>query len=505
MYTVLLVDDEESVLSVLKASISWQELGVDVLLTASDGREALELFEQRDIDLLVTDIRMPVMDGIELIRRVRILQPETHCVLLTAYGEFELAQEAIRLGVDNYLLKPVAREEVVQTIESTLDNIYKNRRSSESLLKENTMRRWALGTISAEELGERAAVLGINLYQQAFCVLCMVRRNQASIAAFRAACKNFLQQKGQAYGFWDEKGRYILILCGKQFNRETLEEDLLELARREEAQDKVSMAIGTVVGSYEMLHISYQAASDTLETADFSTAGVIVPLAPETMGFDADLLSEELRLLFYEADHKVKKAGTLHLAEKIYRGNWDETIFSSLCRACVHVLTQDFPLNQTLTEQIYAEAEKIVRPHTAEEGKTAAVELLEIVQKIFDACFAQYSPMVQHMILYIRNSVLKGEEISLKVFCARHGVTPAYLGHMMKKETGIFFNEYLLHCRLDRSMILLRNPNYRIKDIAEIVGFSSTSYYVKCFREYKGTSPAKYRLAWGGKQQGGSD
>lgn len=504
MYTVLLVDDEESVLNVLKASICWQELGVDVLLIASDGREALELFEQRDIDLLVTDIRMPVMDGIELIRRVRMIQPETHCVLLTAYGEFELAQEAIRLGVDNYLLKPVAREEVVQTIESTLDNIYKNRRSSESLLKENTMRRWALGTISAEELGERAAVLGINLYQQTFCVLCIVRRNQSSMAAFRAVCRSFLQQKGQVYGFWDEKGRYILILWGKQFDRDMLEEELSKLACREEVSDKVSMAIGTVVENYEMLHISYQAASDALETADLSTAGVIVPLAPETIGFDADRLSEELRLLFYETDPKVKKAGMLHLAEKLYRSDWEETIFSGLCRTCVHVLTQDFPLYLGLTEQIYTETENIVRPCTREEGRTAAVKLMEMVQEIFDACFAKYSPMVQHMILYIRSSVLRGEEISLKVFCAKHGVTPAYLGHMMKKETGIFFNEYLLRCRLERSLILLRNPNYKIKDIAETVGFSSTSYYVKCFREYKGASPAKYRLAWG-NQQGGND
>lgn len=70
---------------------------------------------------------MPGMDGLELIRRVRALQPNTHCILLTAYGEFQYAQEAIRLGVDNYLLKPVAREEVCQTVQAALDNIYRNR------------------------------------------------------------------------------------------------------------------------------------------------------------------------------------------------------------------------------------------------------------------------------------------------------------------------------------------------------------------------------------------
>ena len=116
MYTVLLVDDEEKILEVMKVRIGWQELGVDKLLTASDGQAALEDFEQQRIDLLVTDIRMPRMDGLELIEKVRSLYPDTHCILLTAYGEFEYARRAIQLGVENYLLKPVADVEMEQTI-----------------------------------------------------------------------------------------------------------------------------------------------------------------------------------------------------------------------------------------------------------------------------------------------------------------------------------------------------------------------------------------------------
>ena len=100
MYTVLLVDDEEKILEVMKVRIGWQELGVDKLLTASDGQAALEYFEQQRIDLLVTDIRMPRMDGLELIEKVRSLYPDTHCILLTAYGEFEYARRAIQLGVE---------------------------------------------------------------------------------------------------------------------------------------------------------------------------------------------------------------------------------------------------------------------------------------------------------------------------------------------------------------------------------------------------------------------
>ena len=73
----------------------------------------------------------------------------------------------------------------------------------------------------------------------------------------------------------------------------------------------------------------------------------------------------------------------------------------------------------------------------------------------------------------------------------------AYLGHIFKKETGFFFNDYLNQCRINRSIVLLRNPNRKIKDIALDVGFTSASYYVKCFRECKGVSPTKYRIGVG--------
>lgn len=242
MYTVLLVDDEEKILEVMKVRIGWQELGVDKLLTASDGQAALEYFEQQRIDLLVTDIRMPRMDGLELIEKVRSLYPDTHCILLTAYGEFEYARRAIQLGVENYLLKPVADVEMEQTIQKALDNIYNRRKNSRDLLRENTLNRWASGSIGSEELSERAAVLGINLYQPEYCVVCAVRRGKSSLAAFRASCLELLAQKYEVNGFWDEKGRWVMILGGRDLSRENVSAEISHAAQESGAVDAVRVA-----------------------------------------------------------------------------------------------------------------------------------------------------------------------------------------------------------------------------------------------------------------------
>ena len=490
MYSVMLVDDEESVLNTLKTSIDWQELGVDTLLTASNGRAALDLFECRQIDLLVTDICMPVMDGMELIRNVRQLRPETHCVLLTAYGEFEYAKEAIRLGVDNYLLKPMSRDEMIQTIQTALDNVYKRRSNSRTLLQENILRRWAAGTISGEELSERAAVLGINLYQPIYCAVCMGKRGGASIARFRSACCELLQSSFDIYSFWDEKDRFIIILGGKSFQPEQLRQELSQLVKRLEMENAAALSVGTPVTEAELLHLSCQSACDALEVAGLTAAGGVVPATEAP----PDLLTEELRELFYEPSAQVRQQRYQQILSRLCKEDGSYSgIFPELSRIYAHALAKEFPTQSGFQEQLHQWTEQNGQIQSEGDGKAADLALMEYSQVLFAQCFGQFCPMVQRAVQYIRIGVREGAGVSIKEFCAQCGVTAAYLGHMFKKETSVFFNDYLMSCRINRSLALLRNPNQKIKDIAEAVGFASPSYYVKCFRDYKGVSPAKYR------------
>lgn len=493
MFTVLLVDDEDSVLEVLKNSIHWQELGVDVLLAASDGKTALECFEGRHIDLLITDIRMPRMDGLELIQRVRDISPDTHYILLTAYGEFEYAKQAIMLGVENYLLKPVAREEVEQNIRNTLNNIYQKRRNSESLLKENVLRRWVSGTIGEEELSDRAAVLGLNLYRKAYCVICLVKKKSDSMAEFIRTCVEAFSKEYDVNRFWDEKGNYVFILGGREFYTNALSEELEDMAKKAGAEEFVCAAIGTVVEQTRNVRLSYQAACDAIELADLQTSGVVLCNREEARGTNADLLAEEIRFLFYLTEEESRLQGYRHLAHKLMKGEAPfGEVYTRLIQGCLLVLVNEFPICEGMQEQVYSYAASGEKEEK-EDMEREMVNLLLKVYEIFKSYVASWTPIIQRTVLYIRNSVLSGESVSLKEFCGQNGMNPAYLGHMFKSETGYFFNDYLNRCRIERATVLLRNPNRMVKDIAEEVGFTYTSYFVKCFREQKGMSPAKYR------------
>ncbi|MFQ6840880.1 MAG: response regulator, partial [Agathobaculum sp.] len=112
MLKVVLADDENKVILLMRKLIDWEALGYEVVGTANDGLHALELVQTQQPHLLITDIRMPGCDGIELIRRAKEMQPRLHFIVISGYRQFEYAQSALKYGVEDYLLKPLKQEEL---------------------------------------------------------------------------------------------------------------------------------------------------------------------------------------------------------------------------------------------------------------------------------------------------------------------------------------------------------------------------------------------------------
>jgi two-component system response regulator YesN len=499
MYTVLLTDDENSVLDILKSSISWYTLGVDKVLTASDGKQALEIMENCRVDLLITDIRMPGMDGLELIRSARFLYPDIHCILLTAYSEFSYAKEAITLGVENYLLKPVSKKEVTQTVAKALDNIYKRHENSERLLLDNTLLRWLTNSINNEELSDRAALLGINIYLPCYCVICITKKDdKASLSCFCSACVENFSPQYEVYHLWDDKGRYILILGGKEIDAGALEKALEKTAKQANIQS-ARTAVGITVQEVNALPLSYMMACETIELADTASPGIVLKKGIDASGFRADLLAEEVRMLLYEDKNDAKKNLRKLIAAKIIetegRENAKEGV-SLLIKTCTKVLLSEFPAQTNIQGRFFSNwpnyEDLNIADSAGDKFMLAAVEVLDQAELVFKEFFGKLNPHVQCAIKYMYANM--GEGVSIKVLCTKNGMNPAYLGYLFKTETGVFFNDYLTRLRINRSVYLLRNPDRTIKDIAAQVGFSSTSYFEKCFKNQRGISPLKYRM-----------
>lgn len=154
MYKVLLVDDEYMIIKGLEKLIDWEALGLELAGTASNSKEAYEFSKNNHIDIVVTDVNMPFMDGIEFVKKTQSENLNFYVILLSGYQEFEYVKEGIQLGVENFLLKPIDKNMLNQTLENTVQKLEqeKVRLESYKLLFSNTLQSWVYDEIELTDL-----------------------------------------------------------------------------------------------------------------------------------------------------------------------------------------------------------------------------------------------------------------------------------------------------------------------------------------------------------------
>ncbi len=182
MYKVFIVDDEPFIIEGLYDILDWASFGLEIVGHAENGRQALEALASIPADLLITDISMPVMDGLSLIAEARKLHQELKVIILSGFNEFDYLKEGMKLGIENYLLKPINVEELESTLRNTVEKM--NSMKSDELydafdmqiLKDNTLYRWLTGQIGEAEFRERADLLGLDLMKP-YLIVAVIRTN----------------------------------------------------------------------------------------------------------------------------------------------------------------------------------------------------------------------------------------------------------------------------------------------------------------------------------------
>lgn len=484
MFTVLLVDDEETVLETLTNKLPWQEMGVDTILTAPNGLKALDIAAKHSLALVIADIRMPGMDGLTMVREMRNRSPQTHYILLTAYSEFEYARAAIALGVENYLLKPLVLEEIEQTVRRAITNIYA-KRSGDWLTYSNSVLRWLTGSIETDELAERAIHHHINLYLPQYAAICLSKIQPVSLTDFCTRCMTRLSSHYDVYYCQDESGRHFMVIGGRSIVQEDLARQMEEFLKNEQLEDKVAIAVGCIVHEAFDLVQSYVSAC---RTADANATFNNTKSVQETISADDEA---DLQIILYESNEQKASELTEQYVARHAAGNHTELI--TCLKICTRLLLTEYPnASERLRTSLHtfkAQLENIL----LHQGFSAALTaLLHRVRKEFENESLHLNPSVRLALHYIRTEY--AQSISIRDFCNRCRMNPAYLGYLFKQECGVFFNEYLLQIRILHATILLRDPQMKVNDITMQTGFSSSSYFIKCFKAAKGLSPARYRM-----------
>ena len=228
MYRVFIVDDEPLICKGLRETIEWDSLGLEISGEAHNGVEAMALIAATHPDIIITDIRMPGMDGISLIKAIREKDMNLRIIILSGYSDYQFLKEAIRLGVDGYLLKPIDTDELVSNLSNLVNSIEKEQlRTSRlyqglELLRTNTLNRLVTGEIGRSEFDEKAAFLDISLDAEHYmCALCVPAHEGDDAETYADPRVTIAMQRachalaaGGSVSFIDNRNRLAFVFFG---------------------------------------------------------------------------------------------------------------------------------------------------------------------------------------------------------------------------------------------------------------------------------------------------
>lgn len=455
MYTLLIAEDERDLREAILRSVDWKSAGFEVVGAAENGAEALEMVEQFEPDLVMTDIKMPILSGLELASRIREIRPATQIVILSGYDSFTYAQTAIKYNVISYILKPVSSSELTQELirirgimDSRIsemkgeaqtdrshipfvDTIFRKYASSESFFVGGRI--ISLITVPKGTLSEVMDLPSRELVQSAKRLLGLkctvgISRETDSLAACGTACFEALT----ARRYTSDGAGEIRFIDDQEHGTDSEYEDIEKSVFKLEQILKT----GTDEKITEFLDKLYSQKKDRND--DYLMMQILATVHRTVSAVaDREALSELVRkspvyakTLFYETD---------------------DTMQHDLTELCLG-------------------ARSIIAGKRKRETEVICDRVVEIIER-------EYSD----------------EQLSLAGVSARLGISPNYLSTLIKKTRKDNFISLLTERRMKAAYDMLVMTSLRVLEIAEKCGYSDQHYFSYCFKKYYGMSPNKLR------------
>ncbi|CAI6081619.1 HTH-type transcriptional activator RhaR [Paenibacillus sp. JJ-100] len=527
MYRVLLVDDEEDVREGLVVEVDWEALDLRIVGLAENGREALEMAERVEPDIVITDISMPFMDGLELARRLRERNPLVKLVILTGYDEFDYARQAVSLSVDEYLLKPFsaahltelltrlrAQMEAEITEREDVQQLREHYRTSLPLLQADLIATLLHRQKSSAYILSRASQCGLELTGRRYGVSILTLHASEDpelklFAALNIAAEVWAEHKA-GHAFLHQETVVLLYveplesLEGTQVEAENLQQQALEnVIRSIRHYLRVPVTIGSsrLVGSLPEVKHAYE---DALLALDYR----LVP-GTDSLIYIADVERQAAgKLRFDELKQQTLtrclKAGTQTELEQglqiIFREITVEHGRSDIQLYLIEVLTTVWKAAQASGEdmedifgagfQLYTDLFRL--PGLSEAQQKVREVCLLVQQRISSGRQHVYKDIVEQALAFTKKHYAD-PDLSIQKVCAHLHISSGYFCSIFKKEVQLTFLQYLMQIRMDEARELLRSTELKSFEIAEKVGFAEPNYFSFCFKKNIGVSPKEYR------------
>lgn len=526
MIKAVIADDEIKICKLIQALGDWDRLGISVAGTASNGIEALDLVNQEHPDILITDIRMPGCDGIQLIEKVSSSSPETHIVIVSGYAEFSYAQAAVRHGVEDYLLKPINKEQLNECLTKIRDKIVHEQEAEEEL--ETTLKRAETNTealrasflsdclidpgrkFTEDELQEHYQISVSGGTYQFLCAKtdgAPDNENQKFIwermiseltKEMKGICREqvYLVQNSYLYGFLAYSSRE------QEPVRKALKSSLNRVLslRGVFGDTKVTLATGYYVRDISQLGDAFLSAREMIkERLAMGTGKVLEWKNPGKALFEKRLLEGYNRdvssaLEFWSEDAIVDANETLCGEITGTKEADGREIYDTIIGAGTIFMTQLHLPDQSRQIEVYNEKCSNC-PTKAQLMDVFCLFTMDLMHSVAQWRENDDDRTVRMAKQYIQNHY--SEQITLEEVSSHLGLTQAYFSTFFKKKTGIGFAKYLMTVRVDAAKVLLKEGNYSVAEICTMVGYNDQRNFNRVFQQVTGVKPAVYRKLYG--------
>lgn len=511
MRKVMLVEDEELILQGIRNIIDWESLSTEVVHMARNGREALAMWEKEPVDIVVTDVEMPVMNGLTLLKELRARDRKVRFVILTGYDEFEYARKAIKLDVEDYILKPIDEE--------LLENVVKRACGRLNDMEQADARKME------DRMGWKKFLQGELTEEERKPYLALFPRMKASEAAFAAVVK--IDGRSMRKGDFsevlavlqEEKCRVINLSTDTLLLIETRstqypsghieEQEIGRMAKEVHGhfsfiQNRLEselgifsfISIGPAFFSYESLPDSYREAMRMQKYRMLDGYGSCVDMnhIQNRASKDVTIDESQLRKMILQKD----RDGAINYIEDLFINNIrKEADVNNLYQIALKIamllwdIKGEYKLEEKNLQDLSDMMENIYKAEDIFGLKTIFIsEISEIITYLHTENSA-YTPVVKQIMAEVQQNYR--EELSLKTLAYKYHMNASYLGQIFQKEVGCSFTQYLSNTKNSIAKELILNTNRRINDIAQEVGYTDTSYFYRKFKQCYGVSPASLR------------
>lgn len=490
---VFCVDDEQAILEWLVKSVEWEAYNCEVVGYSTRAVDALSYLETEAVDLLITDISMPEMSGLELIRAVKKKYPDMLVIIISAYSEFQYVKEALKYGIINYLLKPIDISELYECLKVAGlvgDRKINNYHNGDIMTFRNSvLHELVEGGFDENRLEERCKFAGLPVKNQIFRVVVADTREKDNSVCLAIVNHFHTEEFAGYYCFWDSRMNLVILILGDRESVEEIEKRILKVFRREGCSD-LFICIGMRLTGYGQIAESYRACCDFLNAGFLFVRRIVKLVEYPYEKYLTVLKTEFLQMISNAILSDNVEAVIRNIQKQVERSRTEEEKKKELICLAV-LLIKNIKLNHSSWD--------ILMPEKKLENQESSGKMLEWIASFYTGIVNAEKGKKKGMyscVSYVMEEVAVhygDKELCLQKMSDLCGVTTAYLGKLFRIETGEYFNDYLLRRRLTAAEELLMNTRFNMCEIASAVGFSSQSYFNRVFRKIYKMSPMEYR------------